>query len=495
MKSALILYPHQLYAVETFPEVQGIFLVEDPLYFGVDQQHPSNLHKQKLILHRASMRRYVEEVLWPAGYDVEYLELDVLMTSADILDRAHKYDQLYVFDPVDEVLAKRLLQARRENPNAPPLEFLSNPNFYLKGSDAHQFFGENHKALFAEFYQWQRERFDILIGEDYKPLGGRWTFETTKQQRLPEGTPLPSFQAFGSNKFVDEAVDYVEKRFADNPGSTDFIWPTNHTEAAAWLQDFVETRLEHYSQYQDAVDSQAPWLYHSALAASLNIGLLSPQQVVTAALHQHAKQPVPIESLESFIRQTLGWREFIRGLYLSQAMTMRSRNVFKNQRKLTLDWYHGTLGLPPFDNLIRKVQQHAYVHHAERAIIAANLMVLAEIRPDEIQRWFSELFIDAYDWDTVPTLYALTQFVDSGNPIPMASITPSNYLLEISNYERGDWADVWDGLFWRFVETHRSLLSHHSQTRVIVQRLDRLDADRKRIIGYRAEDFLKQFTR
>ncbi len=495
MKSTLILYPHQLYPVEFLPEVDTVFLVEDPLYFGVDSEYPLRMHKQKLILHRASMRRYVQEVLWPAGYKVEYIELDPLLQTADIMQRVSEAQQIYAFDPVDDVLLKRLLRSRREHAINAELELLTSPNFFLSDQDVRSYFGESHQHLFDDFYQWQRERFNILINAHYKPLGGKWSFDGENRKKLPKGHELPSFEVFGSNDYVAEATTWVEQNFPNNPGGTDFVWPTNHAEANAWLEDFVEHRLDSFGPYEDAIDNNATWVYHSVLTPALNIGLLSPNQIVTAALDRHHKREVPLASLESFIRQVLGWREFMRGVYVTRGGQMRSKNALKNTRQLTDAWFDGTLGIPPFDDMVQKVQKHGYAHHAERLMIAGNLMLLSDIHPNEVYRWFSELFVDAYDWVMVPNVYGMSQFADSGSIITKPYVSSSNYILNMSHYEHGGWSDIWDGLYWRFVEKHRERLAQNPRLHMMTTQLDKLDADRKRIISYRAEDFLKKYTR
>lgn len=494
MKSALILYPHQLFAVEKLPAVETILLVEDPFYFGIDRDLPLKLHKQKLILHRASMRRYVEEVLWPAGYEVDYIELDAVMTSEDIFERTKKFQSLCIFDPIDDVLTKRLLEVRRSRSDIPAFEFLPHPNFYLKNQEIQGFFGDKHTSTFADFYQWQRERFNILIDDNYKPVGGKWMFENAKPTKVPKDQQLPSFEVYGNNKYVEEAIQYVNKHFPENPGGTDFIWPTNHAEAAKWLEDFVDGRLDLYGTHYDALDGQAAWLFHSALSVSLNIGLISPHQVVEAALARHAKRPAPIESLEMFIREIVGWREFMRGLYLTQSTSMRNSNPFKHQRRMTAAWYDGGVGLPPFDDVLKKLLNHAYVHDAERTMIAGNLMLISEIHPADMRRWFAELCVDSYDWIMLPHIYLLNEFAAENMFAGKTAIAASNYILQMSHYERDVWADTWDGLFWQFVEKHRDMLKKNPRTRVLVQRLDRLDGDRKRIIGYRANDFLNNLT-
>lgn len=495
MKSVLLLYPHQLYSLDKLPKTEMVLLIEDPLFFGTDPERPLRLHKQKLILQRASMRRYVEEVLWPAGYKTEYMDTDVFMDTGDVLDRVSKAEQVYAIDPTDDLLTKRLLQARRERTDLPTLTFLPSPNFYLKEQEVRQYFNERHKYPFAEFYQWQRERFNVLIGDDYKPVGGKWSYESKVRVKPAADVNFPSFPVFGDNKYVAEAISWTEKHFPDNPGSTDFIWPTSHAEAQLWLEDFLEKRIDGYSQYENSLSGRSPWLHHSLLQSSLNIGLLSPQEVVSAALKRHASRPVPLESLESFIRHILGWREYIRGIYLSHSTSMRDFNPFNQHRKPTGSWYSGTTGLVPLDDLVKKVHKHAYGHNAERQMIAGNLMLLCNIQPEQMYRWYQELFIDAHDWTVLPAVYQSLK-VGAGNISPFGApyVCPSNAIIEGGDYERGLWSDIWDGLFWRFVEKHRASFSKNPQLRVMVQRLGRLDPDHKRIIYYRADDFLNQHT-
>lgn len=493
MKSALLLYPHQLYPVSDLPKVDTVVVMEDPLYFGRDQQFPLQLHKQKLILHRASLRRYVEEVLWPADIKVEYIDLDVFMQSGEVLDRVKGAEQIFVIDPTDEVLTRRLLQARREREDLPNLTFLPSPNFYLKEAELRQFFREKHKQPFAEFYQWQRERFNVLIGEDYKPIGGKWCLDSGSPRKLPADLLLPSFPVFGDNQYVADATAWVEEHFPENPGSTDFIWPTNHTEATQWLADFVANRLDSYATYAATIDPRSPWLFHSLLASSLNTGLLTPSQIVKAALERHASQPAPLESLELFIRQVLGWREFSRGQYLTSANELKNHNPYGHKRKLTAKWYQGTTGIPPFDDLVKKLQAHSYAYQSEQRTIAANLMLLSEIHPDEMYRWFSELSLDSFDWTTTPAVYG-EQLFAGGSAESVPPIGPSLDLLAVSPYEHGIWADVWDGLFWRFVEKHQTALGKDPHTRHWVGQFKKLDDDYKRIVHYRAEDFLNQTT-
>ncbi len=493
MKTAVLLYPHQLYPLSLLPQVDAVIMIEDPLFFGNDQEFPTKFHKQKIILHRASMRRYVKEQLWANDIDVEYIESGSLFSSAEVFDRAHKFGKLFVFDPVHEILTKRLLEARRTSSNAPELEFLPSPQFLLKDQEVREYFQKSHNGVFDDFYKWQRERFNVLITKDYKPEGDKWAHQP-HATKLQENHTLPSFQSFGNNEFVKEATRFTEERFGDNPGSSDFIWPTNHEEAALWLDDFVTKRLAQYGAYHDTFTPVAPWLYHSALSSCINTGLLSPQQVIDAAVAHYGKHDLPLESVEVFVRNVLGWREFMRGFYVTNHTKLKSSNPFKQHRRLTASWYSGDLGIPPYDDILKKVKQHGYAHQAERLTVLQNLMILAEIHPEDIYSFFNGLFVDSQEWIVVPNAFGSGVNIDGQaiNDVPI--ITASSQLLKQSNYERGLWCDLWDGLYWRFVEKHKSTLLNNPSTRLIAQRLERLDADHRRIIGYRAEDFLKQYT-
>jgi len=496
-KNVLLLYPYQLFAVSELPkEVNQVILIEDPLLFGKDSTYPMYFHKQKLVFLRATMRRYAEEVLWPAGYEVEYIEFHQMRETGDVVNKLQHFDKVAYFELNDDVLSRRLRGAIEALEHTPEIRVLDSPNFYLSTSELDTFFANKQKAVFSNFYQWQRERFNILIDtHTYKPVGGKLSFDSDNRKRLPKEHVLPSFQVFGSNDHVTEAKQYVNHYFSENPGLVDdFPWPTNHQEASTWLDAFLEDRLDNFGPYEDAIDGQAPWVYHSALSPLLNVGLLSPHEVIERALARHEKKPVPIASLEGFIRQILGWREYMRGMYRKQHVQLRTANTFGHNRRLTADWYNGTTGIPPVDDVIKKTLTRSYAHHIERLMIVGNIMFLCDFHPDEVYRWFMEMYIDAYDWVMVPNVYGMSQYADGGSMVTKPYVSSSNYILKMSHYEKGDWCDVWDGLYWRFIEKNQERFKKNPRMSMMVSQLGRLNENRKRIISYRAEDFLRDKT-
>lgn len=497
IQTALILYPHQLFAPELLPDADIIYVVEEPLFFGTDKQYPLPIHKQKLVLHRASMRRYVEEVLWPSDLNVEYIELKDVEFTVDVLVRAQKAgaEQVFVFDPADVRLEERLKQALDDVVEAPfELRILPTPGFMLKQTEVRDYLTEKPAHTFADFYQWQRERFNILIDKKYKPVGGKWSYETQEHKPLPADQGTPGFNGFGDSQYVAEAIKWVDKHFIGNPGKLEnFFWPTSHGEAEAWLQEFFKERLEDFAQYGDTVESSELFLYHSGISAPLNIGLLTPQQVVQAALAYHAKKPVNLPSLESFLRYVIGYREYVRGAYVTGRASEHTTSP-RQSRNLSSQWWDGTTGIPPLDDAIHKVVKSGYAHQAERRMIIGNLMLLCEIEPTEIYRWFATMCIDAYDWSLVPTVYGMTQLSDQRDMDDKPSIAASSYILGTSHYKKDIWCDVWDGLYWGYIERYKDVLLQNPRTSIAVKGLHKLSADHKRIIGYRADDFLASIT-
>ncbi|MEM6997550.1 MAG: cryptochrome/photolyase family protein [Patescibacteria group bacterium] len=496
-KKALVLFPHQLFDAVHLPEVDTIYLVEEPLIFGTDDQYPVCMHVQKLILHRASMRRYYQEMLWPAGYEVKYIEDQDGLRTEHIIARVavDGHADIFVFDPVDYEINRRLRIAQSQVDKAVRITILETPNFLLDRLEAGEYFAGKHEHLFADFYKWQRERFNILLTKNYKPIGGKWSFDNDNRHKLRKDIDLPDIDAYGDNEYVKEARHYVQTRFGHLNGSDeDFIWPTNHAESAAWLDEFILERLDRFGTYQDAVEPDKPFMYHSVISPMLNIGLLSPKQVIDAVIDAYEKRSLRLESVEGFLRQVLGWREFVRGIYEHNGVAMRTGNYFENSRRLTDHWYRGDTGLVPVDDAIRKTKQFGYMHHIERLMVVSNAMLLSDIHPDAVYQWFMEMSIDAYDWVMVPNVYGMGQYADGGKMVTKPYVSGSNYIHKMSHYEKSGWSETWDGLYWSFLKRHRSKLKTNPRLGLALGSLDRMSPDKLRILEYRAGDFLASRT-
>jgi deoxyribodipyrimidine photolyase-related protein len=236
-------------------------------------------------------------------------------------------------------------------------------------------------------------------------------------------------------------------------------------------------------------------VFHSALSPCLNLGLLTPDEVVNAVLERHEAQDLPLASIEGFVRQVIGWREFVRGIYRVFGDEQESSNFWDHQRGLTDDWYQGTTGIAPLDDAIKTSLRLGWAHHIQRLMVLGNLMTLCEIRPADAWRWFMEMYVDSSEWVMGPNVYGMGIFSDGGVFATKPYICGSNYLLKMSDYSRGDWCDTVDGLYWRFIDKHREFFASNPRLALMPKALDRLNEDRRETIFIAAETFLDRFTR
>ncbi|EMI22337.1 deoxyribodipyrimidine photolyase-related protein, partial [Rhodopirellula maiorica SM1] len=417
----LLIFPHQLFA--NHPGLKRdparIVLLEDSLFFG-DHQYPMPFHKQKLWLHRASMKRY-EAALRDKGYDVQYLDYDAknpsLIEKLKQVFRAEDQtpDELCFIDPTDFILSKRLRNASKKL--GLHCEVLPNPGF-LNSVEENQDYREDKKRWYmANFYKWQRQRMDILMDGD-QPEGGQWSYDEENRKKVPKKllSNIPELLAIKRDEFDDEAKKYVQQQFSDHPGSIDQLYyPTSHRQARRWLKHFLAHRFDHFGDYEDAIVEGESWLWHSVLTPAMNIGLLTPGEVVKETIEYAKKNDVPINSLEGFLRQVIGWREFMRATYEDIGVPMRTTNHWKHRRAMPKCFYDATTDIAPVDDTIRRILDTGYCHHIERLMVLGGFMFLCEIDPDDIYQWFMEMFVDSYDWVMVPNVYAMSQNADGGS--------------------------------------------------------------------------------
>jgi deoxyribodipyrimidine photolyase-related protein len=248
--------------------------------------------------------------------------------------------------------------------------------------------------------------------------------------------------------------------------------------------------MNEFGIYEDAILENEILINHSLLSAVLNVGLLTPDFIVAEALKYCEENNIPINSTEGFIRQIIGWREFIRGVYLAKGTEERTKNFWGFKRKIPKSFYDGTTGITPIDITIKKLLKTGYCHHIERLMVLGNFMLLCEFDPDEVYRWFMEFFIDAYDWVMVPNIYGMSQFADGGLMSTKPYVGGSNYLMKMSDYKKGDWQETWDALFWRFLDVHREVFLKNPRLGMLVKTYDKWPDEKKQALLDKADHFL-----
>ena len=319
------------------------------------------------------------------------------------------------------------------------------------------------------------------MNDDTTPIGGKWSFDSENRNKYPRNKEAPKVTFPEESAYWTEAIGYVHKYFAGNPGMLNGhrYFPIDHREAEDWLKQFLIFRFHEFGTYEDAIVDKELILNHSLLSPLINVGLITPKYILQAALNYANKNDIPINSTEGFVRQIIGWREFIRGMYEINGSFSRTRNYWNFKRKIPKSFYTGDTGIQPVDEVIKRVLETGYCHHIERLMILGNFMILCEFNPDEVYRWFMELFIDAYDWVMVPNVYGMSQFADGGSFATKPYISGSNYIKKMSNFPKGDWQEIWDGLFWRFLNLHRDTFSKNPRMSMLLKTLDRMSREKR----------------
>ncbi len=486
MKTVTLIFPHQLFERNPaiLPDTE-VFLIEEFLFF---KQY--NFHRQKLKYHRATMKFY-ENYLREKGVQVTYIESnDELADVRKLLPylREKGFTEINFCDVADNWLEKRI-KSFAENVKLVEHE---TPMFLNSKDELNAYFKTKKHYFQTDFYTQQRKKRQILLDSDFKPVGGKWTFDSENRLKYPKGKIPPKVKFPSENEFVKEAENYVKSNFNNNYGelNSKFIYPTTFAESRKWLTQFLENRFSEFGEYEDALVANEQILHHSLLTPMMNVGLLTPSEIIETTLKFAAENNIPLNSLEGFIRQIIGWREFIRGVYEVAGTKERTMNFWRFSRKIPESFWNGTTGIPPIDLTIKKVLETGYCHHIERLMVIGNFMLLCEFDPDEVYRWFMELFIDAYDWVMVTNIYGMSQFADGGLMATKPYISGSNYLMKMSDFPKGDWQPIWDGLFWNFMDKHRDFFLSNPRLGMLVRMFDKMPNEKRISHIETAENYL-----
>ena len=452
-------------------------------------------HQQKIVMFLAAMRSYADE-LCSAGYEVNYISLDMTDTRSyesklHAALQAARREHIIHFEIEDKAMERRIVDFAAEKEIG--REELASPMFTCSRADFAEFAAGKSRLVMGDFYRWQRRRLGVLVNASGKPTGDRWSFDSDNRKKLPRSITPPELPEPLRTQHVDEVIALVEKRFAEHPGkASEFCWPTTRQQALEWLDIFVAERLAQFGPYEDAMTTRSSTVFHSVLSPCLNLGLLTPSEVVEKL--EACAADMPLQSIEGFIRQVIGWREFVRGIYREVGEQQETSNFWSHERELTATWYEGNTGIPPLDDTIRTAQRCGWTHHIPRLMVVGNLMTLSEIRPLAAYRWFMEMYIDSSEWVMGPNVYGMALYSDGGIFASKPYICGSNYILKMSDYPKGAWCDVVDGLYWRFIDKHQDFFAGNPRLALMPRALDRLGNDRKRRIFGVAEEFLETHT-
>lgn len=425
-----VILPHQMFCDKCYKnakinlKTKKVLLWEHPQYFT-----KYHYNKKRLLMHRAAMKVYHDE-LKKQGVNVEYCEFHK-KPSTEYLK------EYLMFHPVDKL----------KLPGKP--EYLESPNFLLTLDNFEAFRKKSDKFFFNSFYMWGKEIADIIPGVK--------SLDKVNRKRMPKDMKVPKLPSNGGKKekeYINEARSYVETHFAKNYGTCDdFQLPISRNVARKWLKDFIDHKFKHFGDYEDFINQEEAYLYHSVLSSSINMGLLNPSEILDEI--KKVKSKVSLNNFEGYVRQ-LFWREYQRYCYMYYPW--EGKNYFGHKGKLSKKWYTGDLGVEPVDDAIKMAFNNGYLHHIYRLMVVGNYMNLTGISPKEGFRWFMEFSCDSYEWVMYQNVLDMVFFVSGGATMRKPYASSSNYILKMSDYKKGEWCDIWDKAYQNFMKKHKDKL-------------------------------------
>ena len=460
--------------------------------------------KPRTVMFLTAMRHFAH-ALHAAGRALHYTRLDdtshhgslAAQLSADIKRLQPK--RLVMTAPGDW----RVLQAIKAEAqaNGLPLEIREDRHFYcsVKEFAAH---ARGRQSLRMEyFYREMRKRHGVLMGGPAgdQPEGGQWNFDADNREAFATTGPgaVPPRAVFEPDVLTREVMALVEERFAHHPGSLDhFAWPVTRSQALAALQQFITERLPLFGRYQDAMWPGEPWLYHAHLAAALNLKLLNAREVVDAAVAAYRAGHAPLASVEGFVRQILGWREYVRGIYWTRMPRYAELNALDAQQDLPAWYWTGATPMACLRDAITQTLQHGYAHHIQRLMVTGLFALMYGVQPQQVHAWYLAVYVDAVEWVELPNTLGMSQYADGGLMASKPYVATGKYIQRMSPYckgcrfdpaqRTGDNACPFTTLYWDFLMRHETTLAANPRMALQVKNVARLNDAQKQAIRERA---------
>ena len=464
-------------------------------------------HKQKIVLVFSAMRHFAEE-LRDAGWQVDYVRLDEEGNSGSLTGEVaraveeHGPRAIHVVEPGEWRLREDFDTWEGKFPCE--VEILADDRFISTQAEFDRWAQDRKEFRMEYFYREMRRKTGLLMNGD-KPEGGEWNYDNENRKPPKEGLSAPERPKFDPDAITRDVIALVEKRFGDHFGSLDgFAWPTTRDEAEEAAAAFFAERIECFGPYQDAMVAGEDDLFHSMLSTSINLGLLDPLDLCRRAERAYRSGKAPLNSVEGFIRQLIGWREYVRRFYWHQMPHLQKANALNAQRALPEFYWTGETDMACMADAIRSTQENAHAHHIQRLMVLGNFALLAGITPRDVQDWFLVVYADAYEWVELPNVAAMILYADGGKLASKPYAASGNYINKMSNYcsgcrysvsrKNGEGACPFNPLYWHFMHRHRERLERNARIGRIYATWDRMGEDKQRAYLDSAEDFLATLT-
>ena len=480
---------------------------QDAVWMAEAQEESTHVwsSKQRIALFLSAMRHFAQ-ALREAGRSLHYRQMDDTGASGTENSLGAKLQSdLATLQPQRVVMTApgdwRVLQQLKAVVEAAKLtlELRDDRHFFTTVRDfaAH---AKGRKSLRLEyFYRELRQRHGVLM-QDGQPAGGQWNFDADNRESFGAKGPglLPPRTTFEPDALTRQVIALVNTRFAQHPGTLDsFAWPVTREQALQALQRFIAERLPLFGRYEDALWPGEPWLYHSHLSAALNLKLLTAREVVQAAENAHLAGHAPLPSAEGFIRQILGWREYVRGIYWTQMPSYVARNALDAQQDLPAWFWTGNTDMACLKDAITQTLEHGYAHHIQRLMVTGLYALLLGVRPQQVHEWYLSVYVDAVEWVELPNTLGMSQYGDGGLMASKPYVATGKYIQRMGGrckgcrydpgLREGDNACPYTTLYWDFLMRHQPLLSKNARMALQVKNVDRMTDSQRQAVVQRAD--------
>jgi len=497
------------------PALQGIDPGQDHLLMAEVVEESTHVwsHKQRITLFLSAMRHFAAQ-LHAQHLPLTYFKLnghtypDLTAVWQAMLEE-HRPSSIRVCEPGDWRVWQALQTVADQY--STPLEVLEDTHFMCSRAQFQRWaakYGEKNSSLRMEFfYRGMRKKHHILMEGDM-PAGGDWNYDHDNRQSLSRQGPqqLSPPPVFSHDAVTKEVMELVQKRFADHPGALEeFIWPVTRDQALNLLQHFIEEKLPEFGPYQDAMWQDQPYLWHSLLASAMNLKLLNPREVIAAAEQAYFNGRVPLMCAEGFIRQILGWREFVRGVYWLEMPALKSANYFEHQRDLPSWFWTGETHMQCLSQCIGQTLRTGYAHHIQRLMVIGLFSMLAQLSPQRVSDWFLAVYVDAVEWVELPNVMGMALYANGGRFTSKPYVASGAYIQRMSNYckscrydpkqKTGEAACPFTTLYWAFLIKHEASLASNQRTRLMVKHVANLSSDEGAAIHETATQRIQQLDR
>ncbi len=464
-------------------------------------------HIQKIVAFFTSMRNFAAE-LSASGHEVKYICLDDLENTHSLTGNIQQLLDKYAIecfeymDPDEFRLHKQLEEYCQEL----PIQYkrYSSEHFLCTKEAFQEFFAGKRQHVMETFYRHMRREYDLLMEGD-QPVGKQWNFDGENRKKLPKGHGCPAPLGFSTS--VAEQFEMIRTMGIIYQGEIDpenFIWPTSRKSSLELLAYFLRECLENFGKYQDAMSTESWSTYHARLSFSLNSKMISPIEVVQAAIKhwEERNEDISLAQIEGFIRQVIGWREYMRGIYWKFMPSYSEKNFFGHTRSLPKFYWTGDTKMHCLKHAIRQSLTYSYAHHIQRLMVTGNFALLAGVSPDEVDAWYLGIYIDAIEWVEVTNTRGMSQYADGGIVGTKPYISSANYIHKMSDYcpschynhkiKVGEVACPFNSLYWNFFETHREKLQSNPRVGMMYKVWDKMDTHAKTDILSQAEKYLNE---